>query len=82
VSIEKPDYPELALEAGFDATVKVKVLIGKDGKVKKAIAVEGPDLFREACEAAAMASLFKPGLRGGRPVEVWIMIPFTFELRK
>lgn len=34
LSITTPAYPELAREAGFSATVKVQVLVGKDGKVK------------------------------------------------
>jgi protein TonB len=82
LSISRPAYPELAREAGFDATVKVQVLIGKDGKVKKAVPLEGDKLFVEPSIAAAKAALFKPALRNGRPVEVWIVIPFTFSLQK
>ncbi len=82
LSIGTPAYPELAREAGFNATVKVKVLVGKDGKVKQAIAIEGPELFREPSVAAAKGALFRPARRGGRPVEVWIVIPFIFELQK
>lgn len=82
LSIKTPAYPEMAREGGFDALVKVQVLIGKDGKVKQAMAIEGPKLFWEASVAAAKAALFKPALRNHKPVEVWIVIPFSFKLQK
>jgi protein TonB len=82
LSIKRPPYPELAREAGFDATVKIQVLVGKDGKVKQAIALDGEKLFQDPSVAAARAALFKPALRNGRPVEVWIVIPFSYSLQK
>jgi protein TonB len=82
LSAEQPVYPELAREAGIVGTVRVNVLVGKDGRVKRAIAIDGPELFREAAMDAARKARFKPALQGRSPVEVWITIPFNFELNR
>jgi protein TonB len=82
LSAEQPQYPELAKEAGITGTVRVNVLVGKDGRVKKAIAMDGPELFRPAAVEAAMRARFKPALQGRNPVEVWVLIPFNFELNR
>jgi protein TonB len=80
LSHEQPQYPELAREAGISGVVRVNVLVGKDGRVKRAIAVDGPELFRDAAIDAARKARFKPALQGRNPVEVWVIIPFNFEL--
>jgi len=54
--------------------------VGKDGRVKRAVAVDGPELFRDAAVEAARKARFKPALQGRNPVEVWVIIPFNFEL--
>ncbi len=80
LSHEQPAYPELAQEAGISGVVKVNVLVGKDGRVKRAVAIDGPELFRDAAVEAAKKARFKPALQGRNPVEVWVIIPFNFEL--
>ncbi len=80
LSHEQPAYPELAQEAGISGVVRVNVLVGKDGRVKRAVAIDGPELFREAAVEAARKARFKPALQGRNPVEVWVIIPFNFEL--
>jgi len=82
LSHEQPRYPELAQEAGISGVVRVNVLVGKDGRVKRAIAVDGPELFRDAAIEAARKARFKPALQGRNPVEVWVIIPFNFELNR
>jgi periplasmic protein TonB len=82
LSAEQPAYPDLAREAGITGTVRVNVLVGKDGRVKKAIAMDGPELFRPAAVEAAQKARFKPALQGRNPVEVWVLIPFNFELNR
>ena len=82
LSHEQPQYPELAREAGISGVVRVNVLVGKDGRVKRAIAVDGPELFRDAAIDAARKARFKPALQGRNPVEVWVIIPFNFELNR
>ena len=76
-----PVYPDIVRDAGIDGTVPVRVLIGIDGKVKKAHVVEGPQVLREAALESARTAIFKPALAKGHPVEVWVVIPITFQLR-
>jgi periplasmic protein TonB len=80
LSIEKPEYPAIVRDAGIDGTVNVQVLVGKDGKVKKAVAVEGPEVLHAAAIKCAKTGLFKPAIQGTTPVEVWVVVPITFSL--
>ncbi|HET6348138.1 MAG TPA: TonB family protein [Candidatus Krumholzibacteria bacterium] len=82
LSVQPPVYPEMVREAGIDGTVTVQVLVGKDGKVKQAQAVDGPEPLRVAAVTAARTALFKPALQGTSPVEVWVMVPITFQIAK
>lgn len=75
-----PKYPDLAREAGIDGKVFVKVLVDKDGKVKKAMVVKGPEIFHEAALEAAKGWVFKPAIQGNKPVPVWVSLPFVFSL--
>jgi TonB family protein len=82
LSIGEPNYPDLAQRAGIDGTVLVKVLISRTGKVKNAVAIEGPELLRNAAVDAAKTALFTPAKQGDMPVEVWVMLPVTFALNR
>ena len=82
LSVQPPVYPEMVREAGIDGTVTVQVLVGKDGKVKQAQAIEGPEPLRASAVVSARTAVFKPALQGTSPVEVWVMIPVTFQLNK
>lgn len=82
LSVQPPIYPEMVREAGIDGTVTVQVLVGKDGKVKQAQAIDGPEPLRASGLASARSALFKPALQGTSPVEVWVMIPVTFQLSR
>jgi len=81
LSIQPPVYPDLARQAGIDGTVMVQTLVGKDGKVKEAHVVEGPEVLHSAAIASVKTALFKPALQGTRPVEVWVMMPVVFQLQ-
>jgi TonB family protein len=82
LSIQPPTYPELVRQAGIDGTVLVQVLVAKDGKVKQAIAVDGPEPLRPEAVRAARTALFKPALQGTSPVEVWVQVPIVFSLNQ
>lgn len=82
LSVQPPIYPEMVREAGIDGTVTVQVLVGKDGKVKQAQAIDGPAPLRESGVTSAKTAIFKPALQGTSPVEVWVMVPITFQLHK
>ncbi len=75
-----PEYPKLAKDAGIEGKVLVKVLIDKEGKVKKAVVIKGNEIFHESVIKAAMQCTFTPAIQNQKPVPVWMMIPFNFQL--
>jgi protein TonB len=79
--IDPPVYPDMARDAGIEGTVLVQVLVGKDGKVKDVLYVDGPETLKEAAFACARTSVWKPALMDNKPVEVWVVMPVTFKLR-
>lgn len=81
LSCDPPVYPSMVSDAGIDGTVMVRVLVGVNGKVRDARVVDGPAVLREAALASARTALFKPALQGVHPVEVWVVMPITFQLR-
>jgi TonB family protein len=76
-----PEYPDVAKRTGLEGTVIVQVLLNKEGKVKKAlVAKTNNEIFSEASLEAAQKWVFTPALMQGKPVTVWITIPFRFRL--
>jgi protein TonB len=82
IHIDPPVYPDVAREAGVEGTVIVRSLVGKDGKVKRCVVVEGNPLLNDAAIACAKTAVFRPALQDNRPVEVWVLIPVTFKMRR
>ncbi len=80
--IAPPVYPEVATQAGVEGTVMVRALVGKDGKVKDCIVLDGPEMLKAAAITCAKTAVFKPALLQHKPVEVWVMIPMTFKLHQ
>lgn len=81
ISIEPPVYPAVAQAAEIEGTVLVRVLVGKDGRVKDVIHIDGPEALRQAADDCARTAVFRPALVDHQPVEVWVMMPVTFKLR-
>jgi periplasmic protein TonB len=75
------DYPSVAREAGIEGRVTVKVLVGTDGSVLKVGSVTGPDVFHDEVRDKSMNLQFTPGLQNGKPVKVWVTVPFNFKLK-
>jgi len=75
-----PVYPEMARQAEVEGTVMLRLLVGKDGKVKDAIVTQGVTMLNEAAVDAAKQFVFRPALQQHRPVEVWVQIPMRFSL--
>ncbi|KXK54416.1 MAG: TonB protein [Chlorobi bacterium OLB5] len=74
-------YPPMAIEAGIEGKVTVKVLVSGDGSVIKVGSVNGPDIFRDEVTSKSMQLQFTPGLQNGKPVKVWVSVPFVFKLK-
>ena len=74
-------YPDYAKKAHIEGTVWVKVWIDEQGKTKKAEVLKSEnELFNASAKAAVTQWEFKPATKDGKPVAVWVMIPFKFKL--
>ena len=80
---KKVNYPGILREAGMEGKVIFRVLVGPDGKYKKHIVKRSahPE-FTKACERQIKNLTFSPGMENGKPVKVWVTIPFKFTLSK
>lgn len=77
----KPKYPELAMRAGLEGTVHVKIWVDKEGKPKRATVLKSDaEIFNEPSVDAAMQYAFTPAMMKNGPVAVWVTIPFKFRL--
>ncbi|MFQ5350108.1 MAG: DUF4388 domain-containing protein [Thermoanaerobaculia bacterium] len=75
-----PRYPPAARRHQRSATVRVRVLIGVDGKVQEIERI-GPKAglgFDRAAEDAAWGSVWQAGSRGGEPAALWAELRFEF----
>ncbi len=79
----RPQYPEIAQEAGIEGTVYVQAFIDKKGRVKEVNIVKGiPNTgLNEAAMDAIRKTKFYPAKQRERPVGVYISIPVNFKLK-
>ncbi len=73
-----PTYPPLAKTWRIAGTVKMKAVIGTDGRVKDLAVVSGPALLVKSVEEAVRQWVYKPTLLNGTPVEVETEISVNF----
>ena len=77
----KPLYTDAMRKNGVTGVVRVKILIGEDGKVKEIKVLNDLGFgSREAAIEAARKLVFEPALAGTKPVSVWIELKFKFVL--
>ena len=74
-------YPEMARQMGKEGKVLVKVLVGTDGSVIKIGTLSGDEVFYDEVSSKARDLQFTPGLQNGKPVKVWVSVPFSFKLK-
>lgn len=78
----QPDYPPQLARENVEGVVKVRVLIGTDGRVKAVELVSASDpLFFSATERRALkAWRFKPATRDGAAIESWQVMTVRFRM--
>jgi TonB family protein len=77
----KPKYPDLATSAGMEGTVWVKLWVDEMGKVAKAeVTRSDAEIFNQPALDAGKQWLFKPAMSKGKPIAVWVSVPFRFKL--
>lgn len=77
-------YPEPAMADGIQGKVVVRFVVGKDGSVSKVEILKGvhPELDIEAIRVVkSLPSFEKPGIKDGKEVAVWYVIPIQFALK-
>ena len=74
-------YPRKARKAGVQGTVYIKTYINTTGDVTKTVILKGIGSgCDEAAKKAVINTKFSPGRMFGKPVNVQIIVPVTFEL--
>ncbi|MFN4356925.1 TonB family protein [Sphingopyxis alaskensis] len=79
----QPDYPAREQRRGVEGVVKVRVLIGTDGRVKavELVSTDSPGFFEETKRRALAKWRFRPATRGGVAEESWKVMTVRFEIR-
>lgn len=75
-------YPEEAKKEKIQGRVIIRLVVSKEGNAEGISVLKGvhPLLDAEAMRVTSLLSGFKPGTQGGKPVNVWYMVPVTFSL--
>ncbi|RPH33994.1 energy transducer TonB [bacterium] len=77
----EPKYPELAMRAGLEGKVWVKIWVDKEGKAKQVVILKSDaEIFNEPAVEAAKQFVFTPAYMNNGPVSVWVSVPFKFKL--
>ena len=80
VSQVSPQYPSLARQARIQGTVKLSVVISKDGSIQKLEVMSGHPLLVPSALAAVKQWRYKPTLLNGEAVEVLTNADVNFTL--
>jgi len=80
ISAPKPLYPPDVKEARIQGTVRMNVIIGKDGTVQDIQLVSGHPLLAPPAMDAVRQWVYKPTLLNGNPVEVLTVVDVNFTL--
>jgi TonB family protein len=77
-------YPESAKAKGIEGRVIIRFCVTDVGGIDRVSVLKGvdADLDAEAIRVVKSLPTFKPGKQGGKPVNVWYMVPITFGLDK
>ncbi len=81
---ENTTYPEAAKAEKAEGRVILRFVVTTEGNTDGISVLKGvhPLLDAEAIRVVSMVKGFTPGMQGGKPVNVWYMVPITFTLNK
>lgn len=77
-----PEYPEVAMERGWEGRVLLKVYVQPNGRPER-VDVEkssGRDMLDSAAVRTVKSWSFVPAMRGSSPIAGWVIVPITFKL--
>lgn len=76
-------YPPMAKEAEIEGKVIIRVQVDKTGHYVKHIVIKDPHPILTKAVTDKISNLnFTPGIQAGKPIKVWVTIPFDFKLLK
>jgi len=78
----EPIYPQLAVMAHMEGTVRLHAIIARDGTVSELELLEGSPIFAKAALEAVWQWRYRPTMLNGEPVEVETYITVVFQLRR
>ena len=73
-----PIYPEAAGQAGVSGTVRIRILINREGFVADMTPISGDDRLVSAALAAVVKWEFKPSTLDGRPATAETVVSVDF----
>lgn len=77
--VVKPKCPPDAREKSISGKTKVKMLVDTLGNPRRAIILESSNnIFNECSLIAGMQCKFTPTIVLGRPVKIWVVLPYSF----
>jgi protein TonB len=81
VDVPKGEYPKEALDAGFEGSVTLKIILDPTGRVRRAVVITDPGYGLGAAAAkSARHFRFKPGQLNGKPVAVEFAFTVNYEM--
>jgi periplasmic protein TonB len=76
-------YPSLAKEAEIEGKVTLRVLVDSHGNyVKHAVLKDPHPILTKAVTDKINQLKTTPGIQAGKPIKVWVTLPFNFVLQK
>ncbi len=73
-------YPLIARTSHIVGIVRVHAIIGKNGRVRKATAMSGPQILRSSAVESVMKWVYSPAILDGEPVEAETQVDVNFQM--
>jgi periplasmic protein TonB len=82
VDMRPPVYPPRCLRLGIEGRVKIRVLVGENGRPQEVTVGEssGESALDQAALEAVREWRFEPAKRNGVAVRAWAIVPVEFKL--
>lgn len=76
-------YPPMALEADIEGKVTLRVMVDKHGDYVKHVVLKDPHpILTKAVTDKIHHLKTTPGIQAGKPIKVWVTLPFNFEINR
>lgn len=79
--MDEVEYPDEAEEQKIQGTVRLGVMVKKDGSIGEIDVIQSPHpLLSRAAKKAARKMKYKPGIQDGKYTDVYMTFPVLFRL--